>query len=63
MGANKKQLAVQLSHTSLGIMLALEVCVIGPLILWQGPSFVILFTEDPEVELLAHKTCICWLSS
>jgi MATE family multidrug resistance protein len=56
LGANKKRLAIELSHTSLGIILALEICIIGPLILWQGPSFVAVFTEDPEVKLLASKT-------
>lgn len=56
LGADKKRLAIQLSHTSLGIMLALELCVIGPLILWLGPSFVAAFTEDPEVRLLARRT-------
>jgi len=56
LGADKKRLAIQLSHTSLGIMLALEICVIGPLILWLGPSFVAAFTEDPEVKILARQT-------
>lgn len=56
LGADKPQLAVQLSRVSLGIMLALELCLIGPLVLVLGPTFAALFTEDPAVQQLARRT-------
>jgi Na+-driven multidrug efflux pump len=36
--------------------LSLEIGVIGPLILWQGRSFVALFTQDSEVVRLAGSS-------
>jgi Na+-driven multidrug efflux pump len=56
LGAKKKQLAIEMSRISLGVMLAVEVAVIAPLIMWLGPSFVAVFTRDPEVLALSRES-------